>query len=276
MTNATPAGTVVMTVDDIKRHVNVAFTEFTQADATRQMAREDANAENERTIGVRESLLIRLANHAHSGNWSNDDTTEIVKGAIEAHKGNKKSSSLSTFASEVKLACDKRVRRTVADTFSLARKAFDAETADDTKDAPKPIHKAFSRCYHTAIAAFKATKDDGAVWEDAEDFTTFAHETIRNREIDYNRVAKRLKAIREELSKFHDDFPVDGIEECVGFLRDISVDDLKACRNSQSLAEDMAKEPEVEAPATNEGAPVEGVVDLDNFLSDALADQKAA
>lgn len=272
----TPAGTVVMTLDDIKRHVNVAFTEFSQADATRQMAREDANTEAEKTIGVRESLLTRLADQAHRGSWSNDDTADVIKGAIEAHKGNKKSSSLSTFASEVKLACDKRVRRHVTDTFSLAHGAWDAEANNDASDAPKPLRKAFSRCYHTAIAAFKATKDDGTTFEASEQLIDFANATIRNREIDYNRVAKRLKSIHEELSKVGDDFPVDGISMCVEFLKDVSVDDLKACRNAQSLTEDMAKEPDASEPEAAETAPAEGIVDLDSFMGDALADQRAA
>jgi hypothetical protein len=270
-----PAGTIEHHgVSDISRIVGSYLKEFDAADGKRKLARADADTATENAIGERERILRVVAAIAHKAAWSEDDTTEAVKKAIELHAGNDKSkkSSLSTFASEIKLACGKRVRAQVGTIFDLARVAWDAEQLDDSEDAPRPLKKAFSRMYHTAQAVMRAAKESQPVPATTDELADFAIRTLEARRVDYKRVKARLDAIKKELQGFYDDFPVEGIGACLEFLGEVDTDDLKACR-------DRADQPERDAPAPQDddsGEDAPAPQSSEEMLRDALADQIAA
>lgn len=274
-----PSGTTeAHGVADIQRHISAAFAEFDKVDAARKLAKSDADLATDAAIGEREKKLRSLAAIAHKAAWSEDDTTEAVKKAIELHAGNDKSkkSSLSTFASEIKLACGKRVRGHVADMFDLARTAWDDEraAAATDSDAPQPLKKAYSRLYHVVVQGMmRAAKDGWLVPTNAEELNEFALRAIEARRVDYKRVKARLDNIKKELQGFHDDFPVEGIAACIEFLGEVDTDDLKACRDRADAA-DAAKadEPEHVEPEQEDEAEPQTAGDM---LEDALRDQLA-
>jgi len=71
-----------------------------------------------------------------------------------------------------------------------------------------------------------------------------------NPDIDYEKVHKRLRAIRGQLDAFAKDFPVEGLTTCVEFLDEIDADELKASREPAPVATavpEPAREPEPEA-----------------------------
>lgn len=278
-TVVTPAGTEdKMGVNDIKRHIEARLQEFVSAEAKRAMAREDANAENDRAIGTRERILTALADIAHRASWSEDDTKDAIEEAISKFAGNdkRKASSLATFKSDVKLVCSRKVRGHVETTFALFANAFEAEAtaAATDSEAPKPLRKAFSRQYHASIAAFKALKDTPNLRFDAvSDCVQFAVNTTRARQIDYDRVKSRLDKIRTELSAFHDDFPVDGLQACVEFLKEIDKSDLKDARARATQGDD--DEAEDTAPETQD-APEAAPQNLDEQIADAVQELYAA
>jgi hypothetical protein len=258
-------------VTDQKLAVSEALAKASSAIGDAATARDHANQENDRAIGERERVIVRLANAAHVGKWSSDDLAETVKDQLKARNATK--GAVATFASEIKRACAARVRPHVEDLFKLAHDAWSdederiAEAKEAGEDRPAtPLRKAFGRCYHGVMAAFKAVGDGERDFRTADDFLDFAHATIRARELNYANVAKRLKAIRDQLSAFHVDFPVDGLGACVEFLDEISVDDLKAC----VTAAQPAVEPQDEPEASEE--PVEGASDI---LADINSDLSA-
>lgn len=249
---------------DIAQAINSALGKFAGVANDVTEAREAFMAESATAIGEREKLLRELASKAHAGKWSGDDTAECVKDALKSR--NSKSTSISTFAAEIKRACSQSVRANVGNLFDLAREAFDAEAASlaEDKKAPAPLRKAFARYYHAVVQyGFKAAAD-GRVFADASDFVRFAMDTIRARQIDYKRVKARLDGIRKELQSFADDFPVDGITSCVEFLQSIEVDELRDC-----------VVPKAAPAADDEPEQDDERVSSDDLLEDVLGDMKA-
>lgn len=274
-----PAGTLeAQSVADITRQISAAFAEFDKSDSARKLAVQDAKTAGDATIGAREKLLRSVASVAHRAAWSDDDTAEAVKKAVEQHAGNDKSkkSSLSTFASEIKLASSKRVRGRVAEMFDLAREAWELEQLDDSEGAPKPLRKAFSRMYHVVVQGMmRAAKDGRPVPTTTDELADFAQATLDARRIDTKRVKARLDNIRKELQSFTADFgAVDGLAECIEFMGDISESDLKAAweRKSQGDAQPApAPEPEQEDEPDDESEPQSA----NELLEDALRDMTA-
>jgi hypothetical protein len=265
---------------DIKRQISAAFAEYLDADNKRAMAKHDADAANENSLGKRGTLMTRLADAATKHAWSGDDVKDAVVEIVKAYAGNdkKKASSVSTFKSEVLVACDRKVRPHVEPAFRLAREAIEreieAKAADDK--APTPVKKAFARQHHAAVAVLKAIRDGSNVTIGSiEDLTRFAIDTIRARQIDYERVKKRLDAIRAELGEFYDDFPVDGIQVCMEFLKEITTDELKDARRTAGAEDATEDAPEDDDDAQSEVAPeVEPTAPktIGDHLDDALAD----
>lgn len=262
--------TVISDRSEIRKAINSAFAKFATVDGERVEARDLADGANKRAVGERESIITTLAAAASAGKWSGDDLAEEVADMLKAR--NAKGTSLATFASEIKHACARNTRGRVADLFRLAHEAWEAESdaidaAPDFKAkqaVPKPMRRAFSRCYHAVVQyAFKAEDRE---FSTPADFVRFAMDTLRAREIDYKRVKGRLDNIRKELAEFAKDFPVSGIVDCVEFLASVEADELRQCVEPKPTAFD--NEPE--------RAPVSDATSLDEMFGDALGDMKAA
>lgn len=263
-------------VTDHKLAVTQALSMAASAIGDAATAKDAAVAESAKALNARETVIVRLANAAKLGGWSSDDLADTVKDVLRARNATK--GAVAVFASEIKRACSSRVRPHVEDLFKLAREAFDTEAEEvaaaqeaGEKRPATPCRKAFSRSYHAAIAAFKAVGDGTRDFRESEDFVEYANHVLREREINYNNVHKRLMKIRDELRAFHDDFPLDGIEGCVEFLGEITKEDLKACVSATPApqpAADDAAEPEQDEPA--EGAS-DILADINDDLNSKLA-----
>jgi hypothetical protein len=270
--NASPQSAADPWVTDPKLAVAEALAKASSAIGDAATARDNANAENNRAIGEREAVITRLANAAHLGKWSADDLADIVKDQLKARNATK--GAVATFASEVKRACAARVRPHVEELFKLAHDAWsdeddriaEAKEAGDDRPAT-PLRQAFGRCYHGVMASFKAVGEGERDFRTADDFLDFAQATIRARELNYVNVKKRLDAIKAQLAKFHEDFPVEGIGACIEFLGEVSAEDLKAC----VAAAQPAAEPQADTAEASE-EPVEGASDI---LADINSDLSA-
>lgn len=243
-----PSGTA--SVDDVKRIVAQAFNSVKardddRGDANKVLAEASQSATNER-----EAQLVKIATVSREQSW--DGTlTEMGVDAAKAARNNQKDNSINTFANELKRACHPTVRGTIGDMFALAGEAWDAEKdADD-----KPLRAAFKRKYHLVVGAMFNAAISGAPMTEPEQLVEAALNVIRERERDYTMVAKRLKAIRDQLDKFAQDFPLDGITACVEFLDEIKVEDLRECvKPSSPKVAAPAVQPKAAEPETVEGA----------------------
>lgn len=287
-TVVTPAGTSDR--DDpatIEAFLDTQLRQFVASDTTRDMAKADAASAADATIGVREKVLTALAGRAHKANWSFDDAKEALERVIANYKANDaaKASSAATFKSDMLASLNRNVRGQVATIFQATRDAFDAETevakalkTAAEKRAVQPIHTAYSRSYHAAIAVIKAIPkpDNRFTIATPADVTAFAVEFLKSRRIDYKRVMARLAAIRGELESFYGDFPEDGISMCVEYLKEIDEKQLRQARadmERRNAAEDAEDTSSTPAPAPVATPQVESAPQsTEELLDAALAD----
>lgn len=257
----------------IERAVQHAIAKASGAIQTAQDARDLAKSENDKALGARAQAIVGFANAAAQDGWASDDVQDAIKAALNAR--NSKNSTVNTFAGELRLAARREVRGHVARFFQTATAAFADEDARAAaaKEAKQPVdtplRTAFSRAYHAAMAMARAAADGKII--DAGALTEFALATIHARQINFKRVKARLDNIRKELAGFHADFPVDDIEACVELLGTIGEGDLKAAYDAeQRRAGATAARVVDEHPADDDAvAPVEGVVDIEDILSEA-------
>lgn len=271
-------------LDDIQGFIDRALQPFISADSARALARNDATLANEKTIGVRETVLTVLAREATRENWSESLTADAINAVVKNYKANdpKKAASIATFKSEIVLATKYSVRGRVADIFKVTREAFEDETvaAKDVKDraekrAKSPIRTAFSRAYHTAIEALRAAEKQPRLQLDTvEDVASFAASVLKSRRIDYVRVKAQLDKIRGDLESFFGDFPVDGLQDCVDLLKEIGEADLKDARARMEAAQDAddAEDTAPEDTAPEDTAPQ----NLDEQITNAMQELYAA
>lgn len=259
------------TLDKITTAASLAFSGVFAKDATRTEAKDLlAEASNEAT-NERVNALIGFAKAANGGDWLTDDIGAGIDRAIAQR--NAKETSIVTFAAEIKRACHASVRAHVGAMFDLATVAWDAEGELDKK-AVKPLRKAFSRKYHLVVGRMFEQAIAGRYFADTDALVSYAIEC--DPDLDYKKVAKRLKAIREQLASFAADFPVDGLIECNAFLNAITPEDLRASREAPATTTDA---PKVVDPATVLSSalpePAPGVVDMDGMLSMVEKDMAA-
>lgn len=252
----------------IAAEISKAFQTVVAHDMTRRDAQAAASDASQAATNVREAALITLAGISHRDKWSKLDTDEAVLRALSTR--NNKDASLATLASEIKRACQPGVRQHVPALAKLAGDVWEAELAEK---GAKPCRKAFQRKYHMLGRMFTEASN-GRVFTAAPDVIRWA--VALDPDLDYAKVFKRLKAIREQLNAFAADFPVDGFDAALEFLGAVTPDDLKASR-------EQASEPggtEAAAVAPSEAAeagpePAEGAVSLEDMINDA-SEQKAA
>jgi hypothetical protein len=254
---------------EIEHHVRQALSKIASKADDVSAAREQYDTEREDAIGEREAIITTLAQAAIAGSWEGDDIDTAVKAVLDSRNDNK-SPSVKTFASEVKRCCRATVRGHIANYFKIAHAAWDAEGAQEG-DGVKPLRKAFSRCYHLVVTNLaKEGNDNRRYYETEQDLVNFALRTLRDREIDYTRVSKRLKAIVKELRAFHADFPVEGIQTCVEYLDEVTADELKSCNPSNQYKPDTTPTPASEPEVASEPEPEDDELDASDPVEDAL------
>lgn len=262
------------TVSTIQRMVSAAFAKVSAKDSDRKDANEVFQTASQDAIGERENLLTTLAGAAATAQWDGV-SIEMAIDAAKAARNNQKDTSINTFSSEIKRAMHPSVRHHVGAMFTLAKSAWDDE-GKLGKDDTKPLRKAYARRYHMVVGAMFNAAIAGNRPETATALNELALGVIRERELDYTAVHKRLVAIRAQLEAFARDFPVDGITTCAEFLSEVTVKDLKACVLRANTSEPETAPEASDAAATNDDsadAPMPGVSDL---LDDALRDMQAA
>jgi len=258
--------------------VQQAISRYASAASDASAAFKASRDENERAIGEREAVLTELAALADAGKWSGDDLDAAVSTVLKNRNGD--TASISTFGSEIKRCCRVAVRAYIPRYFKLAREAWDAEgemiknapKGTGTVAPPKPLREAFARCYHLVVNYLAKEAADGRYYATAGELNLYAIKVLRDREIDPVRVLKRLAAIRKELSSFAADFPIEGITDCIEYLKDVSAADVKACA-ARAHTRDVDPGTPEPAPVANEPEPAQGPSEL---LNDALRDMNAA
>lgn len=250
-------------VEDVKRVVSQAFNSVKARDDDRGDANKALTEASQSATNEREAQLVRIAGVALSQSW--DGTlTEMGVDAAKAARNNQKDNSINTFANELKRACHPTVRGSIGDMFALAGEAWDAEKGAEDK----PLHVAFKRKYHLVVGAMFSAAIAGTPMADQSALIEAALAVIRERERDYTMVAKRLKAIRDQLDKFAQDFPLDGITACVEFLDEVKVEDLRECVKPSSP---MVAAPGVSPKPATEPEPIGGASDILSEINDDLS-----
>lgn len=256
------------TLNQVKSLVRGAIAKVNVADGDRSTANEAYKVAQQESGSVRETALIEVSEAAATHKWEGD----VIEAAVEAVKaehntGDKKNTSVNTFASELRNAMRPGVRGKVRQMFATAEAAWDAD-----KDA-KTLRRAFVRKYHMVVGhMFKAAQRGESLTTQALNEAGAA--ILRERELDYTAVHKRLKAIRAQLAAFAKDFPVDGITTCVEFLDEVDVKDLKACvTRAQQKA--PAPEPDTDSEPDTDDDTSEPASSSE-LLDEALRDLSAA
>lgn len=198
-------------------------------------------------VNAREAIMGELARLSLAGGWT---APEIKLAASAAAKGNKVKAdkAIETFMGEAKMAMDPGVRHQFATIMDLRDVAWDAEqdAIKIDKAAPTPIKKAFARKYHFLMAVLREVRSTGDVPDGVNDLVEWAK--TMDPDLDAAKIKKRLDKIVEQLTAFNGDFPTADIEACIGFLNDITEQDLVKARNDKlGVAAPAAPAPTVAA-----------------------------
>lgn len=251
--------TATVTIDharnaDIAQQIKSTFGALVGTAEDREAIREQANEANKdaesKDVNARESALTNLASMAFMGDWTVGEIKLGMTTACTLFSNATTPKAIATFKADAMAVMDPRVRSSLASIIYQRDKAWDAEQEELVRDkaSPSPIRKAFKRKYHFLLAAVRAAKE-GTYYTDTDALVAWA-ETL-DPDLDVKKVHARLAAITASLSAFHADFPDADIEACIGFLNNVTIENLA------DAARIKAGEPEVvksAVPATTPAA----------------------
>ena len=246
-----------------QKALTVAFRSLTKPLADVNDAETALEQERTKLANSREALLTGIAKTAAEANWSADVIADAVTKAVDAWKAAsndaKTEATISQFALECKKVMHPAARGNVAKAFAIAKREWDAER-DEVRDAegddkPKtPLLDRFKKRYHMGLrmvdAMLPKTGKKGVVTQNP--LASVALDPHKLAEaIDAqaggagaaNRIASRIKRIREELAGIFADFPVSRIEDAIDELEAVNADALKAAaeRRAAQAARDARK-----------------------------------
>jgi len=173
--------------------------------------------------------MVTLADLSQRGQWTEAEVNAAAAKAA-AMSNNDSDKALQTFIGETKRAMHPSVRSHVPALVSLRDLVWNAETEHKKadKNAPTPCRKAFARAYHMLIQMFGETQS-GRILSTHADVLAWAEE--HDPDLDLDKVLKRLQGIRDQLTRFYTDWPVDDIQVCIDALNEV---DKKTLRNARA------------------------------------------
>lgn len=247
------------TVDQIKALVRSAVAKVNVADGDRSAASDVLKTAQTDSNSARETALIEVSEAAAQHKWEGDHVEAAIEAVKAEHNtGDKKNTSVNTFASQLRNAMRPGVRGKVRQMFATAETAWEADAKDKT------LRQAFVRKYHMVVGhMFNAAQRGDELT--AVSLNEAGLTILRERELDYTAVDKRLKAISAQLAAFAKDFPLEGITACVEFLGEVNVKDLKACVTRAAQPAPADEQVEEDHTPQNTG----------DLLEDALKDLSA-
>ncbi len=218
MTATKPAGTAPTDrTTSIAAQIRGAMDPILAADDAAALAKEAADAAKGETVNVRQGILGSLASLAHDGDWTPSDVVNGLTHMLAGQNDDRTKKTLSTFASEAKLAMHPTVRGFFQEFVDLRNEAWDAETAalKADKAAPQPLRRTFKRAYHMLkemlLAGTKPAPEGvnpdgiGLCPPDAEGLVAWAN--ARSPDIDPDKALKELTALKQKLGAICDQFP---------------------------------------------------------------------
>lgn len=257
------------TKDIIQKAAESAIDAVRKSDGAVRDANTLADQTRDAKYSKREELLLGISAAAIKGKWKNDDIDAGVKAAVAAKAGNAKDTSLSTWASEIKRACNERIRDHVETFFAVSTRLWNAEKAalEADSDAPAPLSTAFARkiqLAHALMSAAHGSKDTSPViLTDEADIVAFCE--ARDPAQDHKRIAKRIAAMRKTFAEFAEEFPHPAFASVDKLLDNLSPESLLGARGKASEPAPVTKPKPVKltrgepAPAAE---PVEGASDM--------------
>lgn len=240
-------------------------------------AKEANESADGKFVNARESALANLADMAHHGGWTVPEIKLGMATAITLFSNASTPKAIATFKADAMAVMDPRVCSSLSSIIYKRDLAWDAEQAELAKDkaAPAPIRKAFKRKYHFLLSTIRAAKE-GTYYTDVDALVAWA-ETL-DPDLDVKKVHARLAAITASLSAFHADFPDADIEACIGFLNNVTMDNLaQAARikagepepTTAPVKSAIAASPAARAAAARvvvEAEPMPGCINIDDVL----------
>jgi hypothetical protein len=216
-------------VSDIAKQIRGAVTPFLGANMAKTEASELLAEAATAETGMREGIILTLANLSQTGQWSEREITAAASAAAQM-SNNDKEKALATFIGETKRGMHPNVRAHAHTLSALRTTCWADETTQIALDkkCPKPLRKAFSRSYHMLLQMFGEVAEGKRMFASREDVMAFAAD--RDPDLDYKKVLARLTAIHDTLARFHRDWPVEDIGLCVTTLMQIDEAVLKASR----------------------------------------------
>ena len=248
-------------VATIAQAIRNACVPMLGADQERSDARKALQDATRAESSLREQIMLGVAGMSQSGQWTPGEIAQAAAKAA-AMSNNESEKALVNFIGETKRAMDPNVRGHVPALVNLRDLCWNTETemlAVD-KSSPKPLRKAFVRQYHMLIRMF-AEAQKGRVFINASEVIAWAEAC--DPDLDLDKVMARLAKIKDELSAFHTDWPVDDIRVCVAALGEV---DRKALKTSRPVVVSnvvpIAPTPVVAEGGADAGGVADGASDI--------------
>jgi hypothetical protein len=258
-------------INTVADAVSQALRDVTSQDQYRRDARTEYEAASGAAIGMREKLLITLAETAANEHWSKYEIDEGVEHALKDR--NDKDATIKTFTAEIRRACHPEARKHVPAFTKLAADVWDQEAAQ-SKELPKPCRTAFARQYHLFQRLLTEAIDNSRVLENRDDVVKWA--ISLDPKNNPTRMFKRFKTLRDELRELGDMFDVANVADANEYLREVTADDFKPAKKAAAKAPrkpasapKQASASQVPESTNDDPEPATSVSDL---LDDALRD----
>jgi predicted component of type VI protein secretion system len=273
MLNTTPSPNIAGTTQaaresDIAHLISAACRKITSDLDDKFTAQDAVSALTEGVTNARMAIALEIANASVAGDWKRDEIARACKHAVrlsnrkppETTEHNQQErddyaktaearteKTVATFISEVALYAHPKVREKFPTIMRACADAWEAENAliadtdkEDRHTLNIPCHKFSKRLYHLTTQITRAVRHDEAQIENV--LNVIAYCAANDPDHNADKIAKRVEAITSLLRAMHNDFGLEKLLTCVGFLDTISADQLQASRAAKLAAEEAARQ----------------------------------
>lgn len=183
--------------------------------------------------GARGEVLLTLAGMSAQGEWSEGEIGKACFALTKTYNDTTNLKNLQNFLAEAKRAMLPKVRHHASFLATLCSEAWEAEEMSDPGD-DRPVRRAFGRKYAMILRAFSLAAS-GTLLTTQEDIAEWARQNDPRH--DAEKVAKKLKTMRDQCDAFFGEFPAEGFQHVKEYLEGLNETTLMEARKAKILRE---------------------------------------